>query len=147
MASFESVDLELLKKADLTNEEAIEMAVLFAQADDLGPYHEHLQVIRSKYNNLLEMISFELELLRLRSRLDNNELRKIYVALEDVGYEPMFYDLLTAFQQDPNAGIYLNRLNSAFGAEPDEDFCQVALRYISESGEPANGQGNPDPIV
>lgn len=144
----ESIDLNLLEKAEnLSNEEVLELAILFSQAENIGPYHKHLQTIRKKYDERLEMLSFELQLLRLRDRLSDSELRKVYIGLEDVGYDSLFYDLLTAFQEDPNAGVYLRRLNSAFGYEPNEDECQKALRYISESGEPANGEGNPDPIV
>jgi hypothetical protein len=134
MVTFEEVSLDRIRDADLSNDEILELTIFFSEAEDITPYHAHIQLLRSKYDVLPEILSFEMELFKYRSRLDARRLRNIYVALEDVGYEPMFYDLLNGYQQDPNAGVYLRLMNEAFGTEPDEDFCQDALRYIEVSG-------------
>ena len=113
MATFADVDLKLLRDSDFSNEEVIELTILFSQLEDVSPYHEHIQVLRSKYNPLIEIMSLELELFKYPDRLDSAALRKIFVALEDVGYDPMFYDILNYYQGDINAGTYVTKLSEA----------------------------------
>lgn len=139
------IDLDKLNGADLNNEEIIELAIHIATAENIIPYRRHLKALRDKYNELLEMYSFELTLFQYPDRLDDVNLRKIFVGLEDVGYDPLFYDIINVYQNDPEAGAYILRLSNAFGHEPDENLCQDALHYITESGTVSQQGGNPDP--
>jgi hypothetical protein len=87
-----------------------------------------------------------LELFRHRDRINSDGLRKIFIAL-DSGYETLFYDILNTYQNDTNSVVYVQMLNRAFGVQPNEDFCQDMLRYITESqtGQHGDETGSDDP--
>lgn len=134
MATLNQITFQNLLQADLNNEEILQLAILYSQVEDIGPYHKHVQVLRSKYQNMIEMLTFEMALFQYRDQIGPRQLRNILVALEDDGYEPLFYDIIQCYQQDVNAASYIRTLNDAFGIQPDEDFCQEVLRFIDQAG-------------
>lgn len=142
MESLNEINLDQLKEADLDNEEIIKLLIDISKVENVKPYTEYFKVLRSKYNEMLEMIPLEVDILAMRDVLNPKQLRNIYVAWEDVGYKPLFYDTLRSFQQDQNASLYIQRLNTAFGMEPDEDFCQEVLHFIHED---RNDYGDANP--
>jgi len=134
-----SIDLHLLAEASLKNEEIVELVAFIAAAESVAPFHEHLQLLRDRYDMTLEMRSLEVEVLSIRNKFDTRVLRNFYLALEDQGYHSLIKPAMVGYQEDKNAAVYMTTLEKVFAIQPDERFIRDLLDFIDNSNMVGTG--------
>jgi hypothetical protein len=128
-----SIEIELLRNQPLKNEEIIELLTFICQAEYIEPYTEHINVLRNRYDMTLEMRPLEIEVLSLREKFPLRSLRNFYLAIDDVGYHGLVMKVITLYQWDRAAAVYLLNLETVFVVQPDEQFVRGILRRIEDS--------------
>lgn len=132
-ASRSTIEIELIAKAPLKNEEIVELVLFISSAESVAPYHRHIQLLRDKYDTTIEMRSLEVEILSIRDRFDMRTLKNFFAALEDQGYHSLIIPAIRGYQEDKNASVYITRLEEIFGIQPDEEFVRSIIDFIDNS--------------
>lgn len=128
-----SIEIELLQTQPLKNEEIVELISFICQSEAIGPFIEHVITLRDRYDMTIEIRPLEIEILSLREKFNLRILRNFYIAIGDVGYHGLVPQVITMYQWDPAAAVYLLNLEKAFGIQPDEDFVKDTIRVIENS--------------
>lgn len=128
-----SIQVDLLRTAQLKNEEIIELTAFICQAEAIEPFRQHLQILRDKYDMTLEIRPLEIEVISLRDRFKVRNLRNLYAGLGDQGYHSLILPLITGYQQDKNAALYAQTLEEVFAIDLDEQFIRQILEYLKNS--------------
>jgi hypothetical protein len=127
------VQLRLLREAPLKNEEIIELIAFLCNAESIDMFKEHITILRDRYDLTVDTRPVELEVLSLRDKFTLPILRNFYRALGDVGYHGMIPQIITLYQQDRAASVYIQNLETVFGIQPDEEFVRATIKYIDDS--------------
>jgi hypothetical protein len=128
-----SIEVELLRVQPLKNEEIVELTSFICQAESIDPYIDHIVTLRDRYDMSIEIRPLEVEILSLREKFPLRVLRNFYIAIADVGYHGLVLQVITLYQQDPAASVYLMNLESVFAIQPDEEFVRDTLEVIDKS--------------
>lgn len=127
------IQLRLLREAPLKNEEIIELIAFLCNAESIDMYREHITILRDRYDLTVDIRPVEFEVLSLRDKFTLPMLRNFYRALGDVGYHGMIPQIITLYQQDIAASVYIQNLEMVFGIQPDEEFVRSVIKYIDDS--------------
>jgi hypothetical protein len=127
-----STDLEQLKEAGMKNEEIIDTLSFITASESIEPFKEHIVVLGEKYDMTLEVRPLEIEVLSLREKFSNRQLRNLYLSLGH-GYYSLITDLFTYYQTDANAVVYAINLEEIFGEDPDYEFVKSSLKLLDNS--------------
>ena len=128
-----TIQVELLRNAPLKNEEIVELTAFICQAESIDPFIEHVITLRDRYDMTLEVRPLEVEILSLREKFPLRSLHNFFVALGDVGYHGLVMKVITLYQQDTSAAVYMLNLENAFGVHPDDEFVRDTLQVIETS--------------
>ena len=128
-----SIELDLLRTQPLKNEEIIELTAFICQAESIDPFIDHIVTLRDRYDMTIEIRPLEIEILSLRDKFPLRSLRNFFIAISDVGYHGLVMQVITLYQYDLSAAVYLLNLETVFGTQPDESFVRDTLRVVENS--------------
>lgn len=129
----QSISVEQLREAELTNEEIIELTAYLCSGETAEPFSEQLLLLDEKYDMTLEMRPLAVEVFSLREQFKPRALRNLFVARKDQGYDSLIVPLIVGYQSDPSAAVYARTLSQIFGVEPQEELLRELLLFIRES--------------
>ena len=124
---------------ELTNEEIVETLSKISNVESIDPYIDQVVRLFSEYDMTLEIRPLEVEILSLREQFSIKQLRNIYFALNNEGWQSLIMPTITGYQEDFMLPVYVERLGDAFGYEPDAIFTRELIKAIDEST--MNGAG------
>lgn len=128
-----SIDVQLLRNANLKNEEIVELVAFISQAESIDPYREHLQILLDKYDMTLEMRTLPIEVISLREKFNLRSLRNFYRGIETEGYYSLILALINAYQDDKNAAVYADLIKQIFEPDLGPEFVREMLDFMQNS--------------
>lgn len=127
------IQLRLLREAPLKNEEIIELIAFLCNAESIDLYIEHIITLRDRYDLTVDIRPIEYEVLSLRDKFPPPVLRNFYRAIGDIGYHGMVPQIITLYQQDVSASIYIQNIETVFGIQPDEEYIRTTIHFLDNS--------------
>lgn len=129
-----SLTLNSIKNTPLENEDIVDIVSEICRQETVTEYADIIRELVAKYNMDLEMRTFETEILSLRPKFNVLGLRKYYEVVRE-SFETIILDAIRGYQSDPQATVYIERLEDAFSHVYEEDFVRDILDYIEKLGE------------